>query len=105
VEAHGQRFYKTKFLDGEVGGIELFARYADVLRHRAVALYAHRLIPLTGIDSAAKTCSADTATGVWREGDGSSGRKIDASLTDPRSDLVTENTRKLHHGIASTKGA
>ncbi len=58
VEAYGERFYEAELFDGEVGGVELFARYADVLRHGAVALYAHRLIPLAGVDAAAKTCSA-----------------------------------------------
>jgi hypothetical protein len=104
MRAYGEGLDEAKLLDGERGGIEAEARDGDVLGERTVALDAEGFIAAASVGAAAQATGAGAARGVWRQGYGCAGGKIIRSADYRCGDLVAQDARVLHHGIATAEG-
>jgi len=82
--------------------MQLLARYADVLRHGTIAMHAHRLVALTGVETAACAGGAHTAAGIRRHRDRGSGRQVLPAGCHLGGHLMAEHAGEIDHRIAAS---
>ena len=109
MEAHAHRFHQCTLTGCEQsGGNHLLPRQHQSLAHRAIALYAQRLVVLAGIGTriAARGTLATIGVGIHRDHHAGlqSFRHLATHGLDDGSHLMTGNDGEFHHRVSAQIG-